>query len=187
MDKKEIYEHLAKIYLDASSKKKKKAKHKTRFVRNLVLVLLSCVVVAVFSYSVFFRDNEPSNSEISLVLLSDAAKINFNFDPAKKEIFKLGLNKLNVGRFRTLAFSVRKTNYQDNISLRVEFRNIFNEKSEVYVKNIPSRWQDYEISLAEFKDISDWSEMTNLSFVVEEWNARQKHGVVYVDNVRLLK
>jgi len=63
----------------------------------------------------------------------------------------------------------------------------FKEKSEVYFKDIPHRWHEYRINLCEFKNVSDWSEMTNLLFTIEEWNVKEKRGVVFIDNVRLLK
>ncbi|MDD2689725.1 MAG: hypothetical protein PHT41_06220 [Candidatus Omnitrophica bacterium] len=188
MDKKDIYEHLAKIYLDASSKKVKKTRggHPKLF-KNILLIGIPVSIFLSISLFTLFSKSRPFNSQITLVLLPDAAKINFNFDPAKKETYSLDLKKLNLSRFRALGFSVKKTNYQDPISLRIEFINSFKEKSEVYLKTLPPKWQDFKIALSEFKKISDWSEITNLTFTVEEWNVRQKKGVVYIDNVRLLK
>jgi hypothetical protein len=119
--------------------------------------------------------------------LPDAAKINFHFNPAKKEIYSLNLNKLSMVRFKALGFSVKKANYFDRISLRVEFSNVYKEKSEVYFKDIPHKWETYTIKLSDFKSINDWTEMTDLVFSVEEWNAREKKGLVYLDNVRLIK
>ena len=86
-----------------------------------------------------------------------------------------------------MAFSAKKVNYEDSISLRVEFVSAFKEKSEIYFKNISHKWQEYKIDLAQFKNISDWSDMSDLAFIIEEWNAREKKGVVYVDNVRFIK
>lgn len=186
MDKKDIYEHLAKIYLDASSKHKKKAKRHKRIPKYLFLG----VATFIFGLSVFLVTrpaNNSSDSEIALILNPDAVKINFNFNPAKKEIYSLDLNKLNLRKFRTLGFSARKTNPNDNISLRVEFLSTFKERSEAYVKNVPCRWQNYKISLSEFKNISNWSEISNLSFIVEEWNAKEKSDIVYVDNIKLIR
>jgi hypothetical protein len=189
MDKKDIYEHLAKIYLDASfkTKKKKKPKFHPQLFRNLFL--LSIVLVVGLSFALFFDfgENKPLNSEIALVLLPDAAKINFNFNPAKKEIYSLDLNNLNLNKFKFLNFSVKNSAYQNPIALRVEFTNIYKEKSWIYLKDISHKWRDYSLKLLEFKNISDWSEMSNLSFIVEEWNTKEKKGVVYIDNVRLLK
>lgn len=186
MDKKEIYEHLAKIYLDASAKKTKKTKIPRRF-KNFFFIIIAFIFI--FSVFLFTRsyDKKPPNSEIAIVLQPDTVKINFHFDPARKEIYSVDLNKLDLSRFKTLGFSAKKVNYQDNISLRVEFNSAYKEKSEVYLKNISHRWQDYKIPFSEFKNISDWSEILNLSFIVEEWNVQEKRGVVYIDNVRFLR
>ena len=187
MDKKDIYEHLAKIYLDASTKRRKKNKEYSKIIKSLFFV--SIIVIFGISFLLLNRINRNKylNSEIALVLCPYAVKINFHFDPAKKEIYSIDLNKLNLAKFKVLGFSVKKANYQDNISLRVEFTNVFKEKSEVYLKNIAHKWQDYKISLSEFKDISEWSDMLNVSFIVEEWNVKDKRGIVYIDNIRLLR
>ena len=186
MDKKDIYEHLAKIYLDASGKKKRKLKKHQDFNKWAFLgaSLVFCLGIAVF---VFHPKNKPAPSQFALVLQSSPAKINFNFDPANKEVFKLSLNGLNVGRFRELGFTVKKRNFRDTISLRVEFINSFNEKSEIYVRNISHNWQQQRIKLSNFKNIHDWSQMKALSFIVEQWNTKENNGVVYIDNVELLR
>lgn len=187
MDKKDIYEHLARIYLDASSKRKNKIKKYPKVFKNLFFI--SSVFIFFFGAFLFiyFNPNRPLNSEIALVLCPDAVKLNFNFNPAKKEIYSIDLTKLDLTRFKALGFSVKKTHYQDNIALRVEFISGLKEKSEVYFKYTPHRWKDYRINLSEFKNINHWSNMLNLSFIVEEWNVKEKKGVVYLDNIRLLK
>lgn len=186
MDKKDIYEHLAKIYLDASSKRKKKTKY-SKFSKNLFWVSIVFIFGAGTILLISPPKNKSFNSEVALIVSSDALKINFNFNPAKKEIYSVNLNKLDLSRFKALGFSVKRARYEDNLSLRVEFVNKFKEKSEVYLKDIPHKWQDYKIDFSEFKNISDWSEMLNLSFVVEEWNTKEKKGVLYIDNVRFIK
>jgi len=187
MDKKEIYEHLAKIYLDASLKKQKKSNRYSKVTKNIIFVSAVFILGVGASVGYAFLKNKPFRSEVSLVLLPDVAKINFHFDPARKEIFSLDLNKLDLTRYKALKFSVKKASQTNIISLRVEFTSRYKEKSEIYFKDLPSRWQDYTIRLSEFKGLSDWSEMLNLSFGIEEWNAQEKKGMVYIDNVRLLK
>lgn len=187
MDKKDIYEHLAKIYLDASLKKPEKSKKYPKLVRHIIIVS-SVFVVAVTTGLIYtFLKSKPFGQEVSLVLLADAAKINFHFDPARKEIFSLDLNNLDLTRYKALKFSVKKAAYENTIALRVEFANNFKEKAEIYFKDIPNKWHDYALSLSDFKGISDWSEMRNLSFAIEEWNVQEKKGIVYIDNVKLLK
>jgi len=187
MDKKDIYEHLAKIYLDASSKKKKKAKPFTLERHKFALIgLVLFFTVGAIYFGGIVR-SKPYHKEIALFLSESPTKINFNFDPAKKEVFSLNLNKLNLDKYKALGFSVKNVFFEEKLSLRIEFTNSFREKSEVYIKDIPRNWGEFKINLSDFKNIHNWSEMATLSFCVEEWNAKSKKGVVYIDNVRLLK
>ena len=189
MDKKDIYEHLASIYLDASSKTSKKRRKDKGFpgvFRNLFFVSSLVVVLLSVLLALNLKKNKMFNSELSLVLVSEAEKINFNFDPAKKEHYTIKLNNLDAMRYKQLGFAVKKANYADTISLRVEFANTFAEKSELYLKDISHKWHEYKIKLSDFKGIRDWSELASLTFTVEEWNTRENHGVVLIDNVRLL-
>ena len=190
MNKKEIYEHLANIYLDASlksSKKKRKFWIHPKTLRSIALggLVLVLGLGSIATYSYINKDN--GNSEIALFLHQDAAKINFNFDPAKKETFSLNLKHLNLSKYKALAFTVRKTNPKDIISLRVEFINRFNEKSEIYVKDISSKWREQKIDFSRFAKVYNWHQMKSLVFSVEEWNAREKSGIVYLDDIRVLK
>jgi len=188
MDKKDIYEHLAKIYLDASSKKKKKSKVYPRLFKSPLFITIFFIFgLTATLFIAFLNKNKSLDSEIALVLQPNVVKINFHFDPAKKEIYSLILNKLDLNRFKTLGFSAKKSDYKDTVSLRVEFTSEFKERAEIYFKNISHKWQDYKINLSEFKGISDWSGMSTLAFVVEEWNVKEKKDVVYIDNIRLLR
>lgn len=186
MDKKDIYEHLAKIYLDASQRKKR-LKPYSKVFKNIFFISIALI----FGFSLFLitRQNKkpPLNSQIAVVLCPDAVKVNFHFNPAKKEIYSIDLKNLDLSRFKALEFSAKTANYQDNAHLRVEFNSAFHEKSEIYLKNISHKWQDYKIALSDFKDISEWSKMLSLSFIVEEWNVGEKRGAIYIDNVRLLR
>lgn len=185
MDKKDIYEHLANIYLDASLKKRKRAKESHKFKAPFFVSLALICCLSLIILAAIYR-KPPAPSETALVLYPDIVKINFNFYPAKKEIYSINLNKLNLSRYRALAFSLKKNNYYDRISLRVEFANVFNEKPHVYLKDIPHKWKDYKIDFSDFKGINDWSEMSNLSFIVEEWNVKEKKDIIYIDNIRVL-
>jgi len=202
MEKKDIYKHLADIYLDASSKKKKNksAQPYLKIFKNLffisITIILFLTTLLIFTFStnknkyVFtnLQGGRPISSEFALVLQPDIVRINFNFDPVKEEIYSVNLNGLDLVKFKALGFSARKANYQDNIILKVEFTNIFKKRSEIYLNDIPAyKWRDYKIGFGEFKDINDWSSMLSLALIVEEWNTKDKKGVVYIDNIRFLR
>jgi hypothetical protein len=190
VNKKEIYEHLANIYLDASLKSSKKRNKFSAYPKKVQLLFLSGLLMVLgtgsfIAYSGFTHPDRPG--QIALYLHHNTAKINFNFDPATKEMFSINLKNLNLANYNALGFTVRKTNPSDVISLRVEFTNSFNEKSEFYIKDIPNKWTDHKINLSRFGRKEYWSQMKELSFTIEQWNAREKSGIVYLDNIRVLK
>lgn len=191
MDKKEIYEHLAKIYLDASSKSsKKKRRNRARYwiLNNLPVIGLIFTFTCASAFLVYNLDKyAKTKPQVALYLIQDAAKINFNFNPAKKETLALNLNGLNLNKYKKLSFDLRKINSRDHITLRVELANRFNEVSEIYIRDIPQKWSNYTFELNRFKGIGDWRSMKSLVFCVEEWNSREKSGIIYIDNVRLIK
>jgi hypothetical protein len=188
MNKQDIYEHLAEIYLDASSGRKNKKKIRTQLYRNFFIVGIAFLFILTFIILISRPQKHNFHmTELALIITPEPIKINFHFDPAKKEVYTLNLNNLDLSKYKTLAFSLKKINFQDKVSLKVEFTTPFKEKSEIYLKDIPYRWKDYKFSLAEFQKISDWSSMQSLSFIVEEWNAKEKKDIIYIDNVRFLK
>ena len=187
MDKKDIYEHLAKIYLDASGDKKKKTKDYTKVFKILFIVSVFTIFGLGSALLVSSGKRTTFQEQVALVISADPLKINFNFDPAKKEIYSIDLKSLNLTKYNSLGFSVKNTSSANNVALRVQFTSRFNEESKFYIKNLPNRWQDFKINFSEFKEVSDWSQMRNLSFIVEEWNTQEKKGVVFIDNVRVLK
>jgi len=190
VNKKEIYEHLANIYLDASSKSSKKKHRLSSYSKTVRGVILAGVVLVLglgsfTTYSHFHNLVLPGQS--ALFLYQGPTKINFNFDPATKETFSLNLKQLNLSKYKSLAFSIRKTNSKDIISLRVEFTNRFNERSEIYLNDISHKWTDHKINLSRFGRKEYWTQMKELAFCIEEWNAREKSGIVYLDNIRVIK
>jgi len=188
VNKKEIYEHLASIYLDASSKTSKK-KNKTKRNKSIHAAAITVILMvsAITGYVAHSYKKDSPQGQVALFLFQDSAKINFNFDPAKKETFALNLKKLNLAKYKSLGFSVRKTNSKDILSLRVEFINRFDEKSEIYIRDVTNKWIEHRIEFSRFAQINDWSQMKALNFTVEEWNAREKSGIVYIDNIKVLK
>jgi len=199
MDKKDLYEHLANIYLDASAKRKsKKPRKHPDFFKHLFFASLGVIILLTgLLFSIPFRykhiissfDNAKlTRAEFALVLQPRIIKINFDFQPAKEEIYSIDLNNLDLSKFKELGFSVRKARFEDNITLIVEVSSTTNQRSKVYLNEIPSfKWMSARIRLKDFKQISDWSKAKAISFIVEEGNSNTKDGIVYIDEVRLIK
>lgn len=189
MEKKEILDHLSHIYLGPIPKKQKKAKKTLKFFINLFFTGAGVIVVLGFFIvlSVASVKSNSLRSQTALIVCSDIVKINFHPGSAKKEIYSVDLNNLNLRKFKTLGFSLRKANYDDRISLKVELVNASGEKSEIYLNDMPSfKWQENKINLSQFKNIRDWSEVSSISFIVEDCSTKENKALVYIDNVRFL-
>lgn len=195
MNQSSIYDHIAKIYLDTPLKPK--GKEPVREIRKenrnskKKLILISSVIFALGIFLLIaFESRKPESIftfENSYILVPDATRIEFSFEPAQQKIFTIGLKELNLSQYKTLEFQLKNDNPDNDISLRVEFVNAFKEKSEIYIKNIGNSWNKYEIDLTEFTKISTWSKMLSLSFIVEEWNVQMDKGVIYIDDIKLLQ
>jgi len=185
---KDVYEYLANVYLGSSRNKKKNHTPLKPLYKNLVklgITVVGCLII-VLTMSVF-GEKPISKSQHALILEDNITKLDYNFDQSDKELAMFDLKDMNLLDFKTLDFRARKSNYKDNLHLSVEFISEFAERSQIYVQQIPTKWQDFKINLSDFNNITDWSRMRQLLFVLEEWNAQEKKGTVYIDNICFLK
>ncbi len=188
----DIYEHLAKIYLESSSNKKKKhfrAKPKFRsFLKFSAVVTAGFLLILI---AIIFWHGKPSQSEEATVAIgSKITKISFPASGSVNEgIATFDLKGLDFLGYKTLGFSARKSNYLDKLVIRVELMDSLGRRSKVYVDQLPVyKWKDFEIKLREFKGTSDRSKISLLALVVEEWKTKEKdRAALYIDNIRLLK
>jgi len=188
MEKQDIYEHLAEIYLDASLTKKKKPRGWT--IKSIAGWAAAAVVIGLVFLTFSVPHKKPPVSENALLLSSNnPVKINYNFTPGSKELSSLFLNNLNLHTFKSLAFAARSDAPSGSMpAIAVEIENKTGEKTLVYVRDAGRKWQQYVIPFSDFKPaISDWTQVKSLSFIVEEWNSPRKKGVVYIDNIRFLR
>ncbi len=189
MEKKDIYEHLAEIYLDASATKKKPCARGFKNAAGWILAgafLLGGVIFVV----VFPPHLRPPVSENALLLSSNnPVKIAYNLSAGSKELSELSLNGVNLRAYKSLVFTARSDAPAASMpAIAVEILNKTGEKGLVYIRDAGRKWRQYEIPLSDFKPgLSDWSRIESLTFIVEEWNAPIKKGVVYIDNIRFLR
>lgn len=191
MEKKDIYEHLAEIYLDASLTKKKKPRVKAfKGITGWALAgiaVLGCLLTAVFFLA---PRKKPPVSENALLLSSNnPVKISYNLSTGSKELSSLSLDNLNLRPYKALAFTARSDAPAASMpAVAVEIQNKTGEKGLVYIRDTGRKWHYYVIPFSDFKPaLSDWSRVKSLSFIVEEWNSPRKKGVVYIDNIKFLR
>jgi hypothetical protein len=188
---KDVYEHLAKVYLDSSySKNKSRAAAKSIFKNKWFkfgIIGLGGICLAVILSAIISARQSIPNSQLALILEDSATRINYNFNQAKKESAIFDLGDKSLADYKSLSFRARKSNLRDNLHMRVELVNGFGERSLIYIRQIPLKWREFKLDLAEFENISSWLRMRQLLFTLEEWNTQAKKGAVYIDNVCFLK
>ncbi len=191
--KHDIYEHLAEIYLDASYKTKKKSRASRFRLKNLVFIGIAVISApTIYLFAALNRPVvTPSNA---FVVQPQIEQLQFSPNQEQNETYSINLDRRDLRRYKTLAFSVRKDEqHTGNLMLRVRLTSSLKQTSEIYIKSVSYKWEDVTMNLKDFSNISDWSRILNLSFIPEEprpaqsWKNKSDGGTVYINNVRFLR
>ncbi len=193
MHKKEIYDYLAKTYLTEikDTRLNKFIKKDKKYYRKIFLltgVFSLALILAILSLTTHNKSNlnaKVTNFDINLP--GDIIRLNYNFFPAKDAINRVGftvrLNKFDARSFKFFTLSAQKTRNPADLTLRVDLENKKGESSTAYIYGITNKWQDFKIALTHFKNISDFSGIIRIKFIVERWNAKSEKDVLLLDNL----
>ena len=185
MEKNEVYDYLAKLYLHKQPivRENKKA---VSWKRNALFLMVASIVflIAYFFLKHPSRTYQPKNYYLSISTADDFIKIKYYFNSAgpKTMAYAIDLQDLDLSGFKALRFAARHLN-KGSLSLRIEIENSLKETSAFYVSAPESKWKEFEIKLEEFRAITEWNNVKSLSFIVEEWNAQAKEDCVYIDAI----
>lgn len=189
MEKNEVYDYLAKVYLDKQPAVRE-SKKVFPWKRNALLLIVPSIIflTAYFFLKYPFKVYRAKDYYLGIGISGGAVKINYYFDASgiKTKSYKIALDGLDLRDFKGLAFEARHLN-KGNLSLRVELENSYKEISACYAGPLENKWKEFRINLGEFKAISEWNNIKSLSFVVEEWNAQAKEDSVYIDAIGFSK
>jgi hypothetical protein len=192
MDKKEVFDYLAKTYLSSSHKDTltRTPPPKRFHYRGMLLIALFFMLVAgsTFLYSSLTPQKGFSFREHSLSLTPADIPIAVNYDftgtsDVKQSRYAFNFNPADVKDFAFLMLSMKQSHPKGALSVRVDMNTKRNEHDTFYVRNVGNSWKRFMIPLSEFKGISDFSDIVQLSFAIEEWNVEQKSGTLFIDNV----
>lgn len=192
--KKEISDHLAEIFFE---KKKRSSKHaKKPFSRRvLVLFFLIFLLLSVAGFKLlYFHTDElvKLESNIRLVKHDGPYRVGFDFRErraSRVETFTLEMPEIDLRDYRKLRFSLRLLgeDSQREGTIKVSLINARKEISSLYVQNVGHSWTGVEIPCENFQSISDWSNLRQLAFSLEEWNIRPKKGSLLIDEIEFVK
>lgn len=184
MTREEIYEHLAKVYLG----KRKIKKKNNNFIKILLLVNLIAVVLLPSFYLIKNKKSDiisKQEQSFALSLNYYPLRLVYNFKEGSPQVenFSLYFPNINIEDYGALKFSIRGSGYNSPRILKVSLENKKKEKSAYYFEGITNKWQKIIIPLSEFPQITDWTNITTLSFIIEAWNTDNQNGSVLIDDV----
>jgi hypothetical protein len=189
VEKNEVYDYLAKIYLDKQPTAVTKDKKKNYILDKKYPFFLITLIIAVSLYLLIVPVFKSQTNRINSLYLStgnEVTEIKFDFTDSqlKKQGHSIEFPGLDVQKHKYLQLRMRRLKKYGALNLRVEIENALKEESSCYLTNISNKWLPYAIALSEFKGITQWGSIKRISFVVEEWNVENKDDCVYIDEIR---
>ena len=187
MNREDIYDHLAQVYL--GKRKEVDTKKKKQFNAWLVINILIAFVIfasATYGLTAFLAQKRTDfNSSILFSLHNGPVTFEYNFQNSlhPTESFSLSIPAIEIAKYKSLQFAVRAREEGSPGILKVVFRNKRNETSSYYIQGIILKWKNFNIPLEEFREITDWSTIEDVSFILETWNVEKKKGLILIDNI----
>ena len=187
MTRDDIYEHLAQVYLGKKSRREIRQRH--RFNAWLVInIVITFVIFAgtFYGLSAFLtHQGDALQHKVIYSLNNGPIRIDYNLGypyPSVKS-FSLNVSGVNVSKYKALQFSARGMEEGYPGIVRVEVKTTRGEVSSVLTENIELGWKDFHITFKDFIQISDKSNINEVSFILESWNTHKDKGILLIDNI----
>lgn len=187
MTRDEIYDHLAQVYIGKKSKTEQERKKK--FNAWLLINIVTTVVIfasAFYGFTAFLTHrNEAFQKKIIFALNNGPIRVvyNLNYPNPAIKTFSLTTPQINAAKYKTIRFTIRGLEEGYPGIVRVEVRNNKNEISSVLMSGVGLGWKKFVIPFEDFKEITDWSNIAEVSFVLEAWNVEKKKGIILIDDI----
>ena len=187
MRRDDIYDHLAQVYL--GKRKRTDVKKKQQFNAWLVINIFITGIIftsAFYGLTAFLtHHNSTLQSRIIFSLHNGPVRIEYNlkdpFPPVKT--FAIDVPRIDASKYGNVQFSIRGKEEGVPGVVRIVVKNQLGEESSYYIQGVGMDWQEFNIPLNEFKQITDWSNLVDISFVLESWNIDNQKGLVLIDNL----
>ena len=187
MTRDEIYEHLAKVYLgkreSVAETKKKKAVNKSWLVINISITAV-IVISTVYGFTAFLTRRGDLQNQVFYALNNNPLRIVYDLNepyPSAKT-FAITLPGKDASKYSKLNLTIRGMNgaYPGIVKLTVS--NAKNEKATYYIKNVDADWKKISVPF-ENLNLTDWTTVREVAFVLEAWNVDFRRGTVLIDDV----
>ena len=188
MNRDEIYDHLAKVYLgkreDLLPKKPKpKAINRSLLVINIVITAVITISM-VYGFTAFLMRRNDLKSQVFYALNNNPIRVVYDLNgpyPATKT-FSIAIRNKDVSKYKILNISLRGMDDAYPGIVKVVVTNQKNEQAIYYIQNVGTAWQKVSIPFEKL-NLTDWTTITDVSFVLEAWNVDFRRGTLLIDGV----
>lgn len=187
MRRDDIYDHLAQVYL--GKRTKADIKKEQQFNAWLLINILITVIIftsAFYGLTAFLTHRKSVlQSRIIFSLHNGPIRIEYNFKDTFPPVktFELDVPDVDAAKYDKIQFSIRGKEEGTPGVVKVVVKNQRKEEASYYIQGVGLDWQEFNIPLSEFQQITDWSSLTDISFILESWNVESKKGLILIDNV----
>lgn len=187
MTRDEIYDHLAKVYLgkrqNVVEEKKKKSLNQSWMIINIVITAV-ILITTIYGFTAFLTRKVAMNNGIVYSLTNNPIKVAYDLnDPyPSSKTFAITIPNKDASKYNRMNLAVRGMNGAYPGVVKMIVGNQRNEKATYYIKNVGQSWQKVTIELDKL-NLTDWSTVTDVSFVLEAWNVDFKKGTLLIDDV----
>lgn len=194
MTRDEIYDHLAKVYLGKKENKEveevkepikppEPKKNPSWLMINVAITVILLISV-VYGFTAFFAKRSDVASQVQYSLNNGLLRVNYDLNepyPATKT-YVITIPQKDVTKFKQLNFSIRGMIDAYPGVVKMVVSNKKNEKALYYVKNVDGQWQKITVPF-ERLNLTDWSNITEVAFVLEGWNVDYRKGTMMIDDI----
>ena len=186
MNRDEIYDHLAKVYLGKRESVEPKKPEPPKGAWLIINVVITAFILTsvVYGLTAFLTQRKDAfKSRVMYALNNSPIRLTYAVGGNYPQVKDLTITvpEMDVTKYHRLNLSLRTLNGNPGM-LKVVLRNAREEQASYYLQGLQNRWQDYSISFDEM-NLTDWKSLKDISFVVEAWNTKELAGSVLIDNI----
>ena len=190
--KKEVSDHLAKMFFEVKPAQKTK---RERSFFDYVVLSVGVLTVLVLAVTLIVKNKSfgiTAHPEVLKLERYDGPhvlKFDFSKELSGAETLYVGLPDLDLRQYRKVGFNVRILEPQTRrmAALKVSIVSKRKEISSLYIRQINHSWKSIVIPFFAFGNVSDWSGIAGISFSLEPWNTSAEKGKLLIDDIQFLK
>ncbi|MEW6009256.1 MAG: hypothetical protein AB1629_06460 [Candidatus Omnitrophota bacterium] len=188
----DIYNRIADTYFSPKhinhKQKQLGVKKNSQFTQFFFVSIISVFLISFVFLLIFSQRSHINAQKKSLSILGNILPLRLEYDfsqsSEKIKIIALDLPLINLSDYDMLEFSLRGDKTKGfNSLIKIELESKRREKKDFYLRGVQSNWKIFKFPLRELIPLNSFSELSRISFIVEDWNAQNEKGRIFIDKI----